>query len=69
MSRKPTHLAKMIVLWRAVNNVTLRALSKRTGISHATLMRIEHGYAMDLETWRTLENWLLSEGEPSDVPR
>lgn len=60
MTRKPTQLAKMLVLWRAVNNVTLRSLGKQTGISHATLMRIEHGYAMDLETWRRLENWLLA---------
>jgi hypothetical protein len=47
------------------NQFALRgAVQKATGISSATLMRIEHGEAFDTQTFLALWRWML---EPADV--
>ena len=59
-------LAQMLYLWRTVNRLSLRDMAKEMGTSSATLMRIEHGHVCDLQTWRTLENWMFTTvGQPA----
>ncbi len=62
MSRiaRRTHLGKMLRLYRMVRNLTLRDMAPQVGISHATLMRIETGQAIDAETLLKLWTWMLS---------
>jgi transcriptional regulator with XRE-family HTH domain len=60
-----TRLAQMLYLWRAANRLTLRDVAAQTGISHATIMRLEHGHLCDVETWIKLETWLFQAiGDP-----
>lgn len=54
-----TRLAQMLYLWRTVNRLSLREASDQIGITHPTLMRIEHGHACDIETWMKLQAWLF----------
>lgn len=61
---RPTRLGEMLRLYRTVRGVSLRDLAKDTGVGHATLMRIEHGQAFDVETFMALWRWLLSEETP-----
>lgn len=60
-----TRFAQMLYLWRTVQRLSLRDVAGETGISNATLMRIEHGHAMDLETWRKLEVWMFAKVGPA----
>lgn len=55
-----SNLGEMLALWRAARHLTLRALSPRIGISHATLMRIEQGKPTDVATFLKLWTWLLA---------
>jgi transcriptional regulator with XRE-family HTH domain len=55
-----TRLSRMLYLWRTVNRLSLRDVAAESGISSATLLRIEQGRAMDLDTWRRLEDYLLA---------
>ena len=64
-----TVFAQMLHLWRTVNKQSLRDLRKQTGISAATMMRIEHGHAMDAETWLGLQLWLFDRIGPSPRKR
>lgn len=64
--RGTTRLAQMLYLWRTVNRLSLReAATEMEGISHATLMRIEHGHSLDVETWHRLEAWLFQRIGPA----
>jgi transcriptional regulator with XRE-family HTH domain len=49
----------MLRLYRTVRQRSLREIAKETGISSATLLRIETGRAMDAETLMRLWAWLL----------
>ena len=60
-----TRFAQMLSLWRAVHHLSLRDVAAETGISKATLMRIEHGHAMDVSTWLTLQDWLFKRIGPA----
>lgn len=42
-----TRLGSMLKLWRTVNGYSLRHIAALTGISYATLCRIEQGKPMD----------------------
>ena len=60
MSRKllvRTRWGRLMVLYRAHRNWGVREMAKATGISAATLSRIERGHAMDAATLLTLWHW------------
>ena len=61
-----SNLGRVLVLYRASQQMGVRELSKACGISAATLSRIERGHAMDAETLLRLWTWLL---EPADATR
>jgi transcriptional regulator with XRE-family HTH domain len=48
----------MVRIYRTMRMLSLRDLSAETKIGHATLMRIEHGQAFDVETFLKLWKWL-----------
>lgn len=54
-----TRLGEMFRLYRTVRGSNLRDVAADIGISHATLMRIEHGQAFDAETLLKLWTWLM----------
>lgn len=58
---RPSRLGEMLRLYRTMHQRTLRDVAKESGISHATLMRIEHGQAFDAKTLLALWRWLLDE--------
>lgn len=58
---RQTHLGEMLRLYRTVHGHTFRELAPAIGISHATLLRIEHGYTMDVPTLLKLWTWLIGE--------
>lgn len=64
-----TRLAQMLYLWRTVNRLSLRDVEAQTGVSKATLMRIEHGHAFDVETWMRLQDWLFARIGPAPRTR
>ena len=64
-----TRLAQMLYLWRTVNRLSLRNVEVETGVSKATLMRIEHGHACDAETWLRLQAWLFARIGPAPRKR
>lgn len=55
----PTNLGEMVRCYRLVAGMSLRGLSVATGLSAASLMRIEHGYAIDAATLLRLLSWML----------
>ena len=55
---RSSHLGEALRLYRTVNRWSLRDLATKTQISSATLMRIEHGEAYDVETFMRLWKWL-----------
>jgi transcriptional regulator with XRE-family HTH domain len=61
---RPSRLGEMLRLYRTMHQRTLREVAKECGISHATLMRIEHGQAFDAQTLLALWRWLLEEHAP-----
>ena len=54
-----TPFGEMFRLYRTIHQLSLRDCAKELHISSATLMRIEHGEAMDATTMLTLMNWLF----------
>lgn len=60
-SIRQRRLGRMLVLYRASRQVTLRDLAAESGISYPTLSRIERGHAMDADTMLLVWRWLLSE--------
>ena len=60
MKQTTTNLGAMIRRYRVNEALDLRTLAQRIGgISHSTLMRVEHGYAIDGVTLMALMNWML----------
>jgi transcriptional regulator with XRE-family HTH domain len=59
-TKSPTRFGSMLRLYRTVRQQSLRDIAAETGISHATLMRIEHGEAFDVATGVKLAQWLLA---------
>lgn len=55
-----TNLGAMLHLYRTVHRYGQRAVARETGLSHATICRIERGGKMDLDTWLRLQAWLLA---------
>lgn len=53
-------IGKLIADYRYMNRISVRALSKSIGISHATLNRVEHGAPCDGDTMIRLIGWLFS---------
>jgi transcriptional regulator with XRE-family HTH domain len=53
------HLGAMLALYRASRRWSVRDVATQTGISAATLSRIERGQSMDLGTALRLLDWLL----------
>jgi transcriptional regulator with XRE-family HTH domain len=53
-----TRLGRMLRLYRAHAELTLRDLAPMIGISPATLMRVEAGFDMDAETLLKLITWM-----------
>lgn len=64
-----TRLAQMLYLWRTVNRLSLRDMERETGITHPTLMRIEHGHLCDMATWMKLQTWLFAQIGPEPRAR
>jgi len=58
--KRATRLGEMLRLYRTVRGQSLRDIAPGMGISHATLMRIETGRAIDAETLLKLWTWLLA---------
>lgn len=54
-----TNLGDALRLLRTVRELSLRDLAPEIGIGYATLMRIEHGQAIDADTLLKLLQWLL----------
>ena len=54
-----TRLSEMLCLYRIINKHTLRDMATLTGLSAATLMRIEQGRNMDSSTLMILLNWMM----------
>lgn len=65
---QPNHLGEMVRLFRTVNQITLRDMAVSIGISHPTLMRIEHGQSFDADTLIKIWTWLISPLPPEDQP-
>lgn len=57
-------IGRLLVLYRSMRQIGIRTMAKETGISHATLSRIERGHAMDAETMIRLWSWLLDSETP-----
>lgn len=64
MTLKRTRLGRLLVLYRVNRNWGIREMAKATGLSAATLSRIERGHAMDATTLITFWMWLL---KPEDT--
>lgn len=54
-------LARMVRHLRHVEDRTLRELGKEIGVSAATLMRVEQGYAMDATTFLRVVCWMTGQ--------
>lgn len=52
-------LGELIRLYRSVNNINVRTMSKTIGVSPATLSRIENGKEMSADSLMKLMNWLF----------
>lgn len=63
-----SRLGNILVLYRASLNIGVRELAKDTGLSAATLSRIERGHAMDAATLIKLWSWLLASRYQGDTP-
>lgn len=61
--QRESHIGKMMVLYRAANGWTTREMAPMIGTSHATLSRLERGYAMDADTLMKLMRWLIAEAQ------
>lgn len=58
----PNRLAVMLRLLRIAESKSLRDLASEIGVAPATVQRVEQGKAMDLETWLSVQAWLLGRG-------
>ena len=67
--RGTTRLSQMLYLWRTLNHLSLRDAETEIGVSSATLMRIEHGHACDVETWLKIQAWLFAAIGPAPRSR
>lgn len=63
MRNKPrrSRWGRLMVLYRATHNLGVRELAKESGISPATISRVERGHAMDAETLLKFWTWLQQE--------
>ena len=58
---KPTaRLGQMLRAYRVLRGWGLRQHASYMGISYPTLMRIEHGRAMDQATWMKIQGYLFA---------
>ena len=55
-----THLGQMLRTYRVLRGWDLRKHAGYMGISYPTLMRIEHGRAMDQATWMKIQGYLFT---------
>lgn len=55
-----TNLGVMFKRYRAMGDFDLRSLAAWIGIAPATLMRIEHGRAIDAATLLKLLSWMMT---------
>ena len=55
-----TPFGEMLRLWRAAHGWSLRELATVTGVSYATLSRIERGHPFDTATLLALLRWMTS---------
>jgi transcriptional regulator with XRE-family HTH domain len=53
------NLGRCLRAYRILNEKTIRELAKEIGLSAATAMRIEHGYAMDAANLLKVLNWMM----------
>jgi len=60
----PHHLGQILRLYRTVHQRSLRDLAPEMGLSSATLLRIENGRALDVETLLKLWTWFLQRPAP-----
>jgi len=54
-----TNLSFMLRAYCQKHDVTVRDLAKATGISIATISRIQRGHAMDADTMLKLLTWMM----------
>lgn len=61
MSGKTTPLGQMLKLYIQITDIPLRDLSRLTGISAATLSRMQRGHDFDTETLLKFLKWAMKE--------
>jgi transcriptional regulator with XRE-family HTH domain len=54
-------LGKVIRAYRHHQEISMRGLAKDLGIGAATLMRVEHDYAIDAKTFLLILKWLTND--------
>jgi transcriptional regulator with XRE-family HTH domain len=59
MKQTATNLGAMLKRYRVNESLGLRELAQRVGVSAPTLMRVEHGFGMDADTFMALLTWML----------
>lgn len=52
-------LGKMIAAYRKQNGLSLRELSKQTGVTVMTLWRLENGQAERCKQWLPIVRWVF----------
>lgn len=58
--RMPLRLAEMLRLYMETYNISLRDISKETGLPHTIISRFTNGYTtLTLESYRRLSSWML----------
>lgn len=65
---RTTNLGRMLRTYRAIQGWDLRTAAEHIGISAPTLMRIEHGRAMDATTWHTIQGFLMKTSDIVHTP-
>lgn len=54
-----TNLGTLLRRWRLVEDIGVRELASRIGVSCATISRMERGHAMDADTLVKVLVWLM----------
>lgn len=56
-----SNLGMALKCLRLMNDLDVRELGDRIGVSAATISRLENGRGMSAETWLKLSNWFAAE--------
>ena len=62
------NIGKLLKCYREVNQMSIRDLSKKIGLTIATLSRVENGKPVDLRITLVFINWLFGEQKIAESP-